>query len=197
MANVWDFRARLYDVCEGSGLRRGPSKAEVFHDMIGRVLFVAIGTGADIAHFPAGREIIAIDISQAMLRRAESRRSRYVGRLDLVEADATKLPFADGGFDTVATSCTLCSVPEPVRALQELYRVLRPGGRLLMFEHVRSRNSLLGLALDLMTVWTRRAGTEMNRDTVGNVLKAGFQILRVESVYLDIILAIRGRKPLG
>lgn len=195
MAGVWDLRARLYDVCEASSIRRGPAKEALFREMKGRALFVAIGTGVDIPHFPPGQEIVAVDISKEMLRRAEARRASYSGKLQLVEADATNLGFSDASFDTVATSCTFCSVPDPVRALRELFRVLRPDGRLLMFEHVRSRNPILGLTLDLMTLWTRRAGTEMNRDTVGNILKAGFEITRIDSVYLDIILAIRGRKP--
>jgi ubiquinone/menaquinone biosynthesis C-methylase UbiE len=195
MPKIWDLRARLYDVCEASSIRRGPAKAALFREMKGRVLFVAIGTGVDIPHFPPGHEIVAVDISKEMLRRAEARRASYAGNLQLVEADATSLGFPDASFDTVATSCTFCSVPDPVHALRELFRVLRPGGRLLMFEHVRSRNPILGLTLDLMTLWTRRAGTEMNRDTVGNILKAGFEITRIDSVYLDIILAIRGRKP--
>ncbi len=108
--------------------------------------------------------------------------------------DAAHLGFADASFDTAVTSCTMCSVPDPVRALQELCRVLRPGGSLLMFEHVRSRNPVLGLVLDWMTLWTRWSGTEMNRDTVQNVAQAGFRIMSIESVYLDIILAIRGTK---
>lgn len=195
MPKIWDLRARLYDVCEASSIRRGPAKAALFREMRGRVLFVAIGTGADIRHFPPGREIVAIDISREMLRRAEARRARYDGLLELVEADATKLEFSNGSFDTVVTSCTLCSVPDPIRALRELYRVLRPDGYMLMFEHVRSRNPVLGLTLDLMTLWTRQAGTEMNRDTLENVRLAGFQVAGVESVYLDIILAIRAVRP--
>jgi hypothetical protein len=63
-----------------------------------------------------------------------------------------------------------------------------------MFEHVRSRNPVFGLTLDLMTLRTRRLGTEMNRNTVANVPKAGFVIERIDSVYLDIIVAIHGRK---
>lgn len=108
--------------------------------------------------------------------------------------DAAHLGFADASFDTAVTSCTMCSVPDPVRALQELYRVLRPGGSLLMFEHVRSRNPVFGLALDLMTLWTRWSGTEMNRDTVQNAVAAGFRIMSIESAYLDIVLAIHGTK---
>ncbi|MCK6485889.1 MAG: methyltransferase domain-containing protein [Phycisphaerae bacterium] len=195
MPGVWELRAKLYDVCEGSTLRRGPAKAALFRDMEGRVLFVAVGTGVDITQFPPGHQIVAVDINKEMLRRATRRQKSYYGDLQLVEADAMNLMFPDGSFDTAVTSCTFCSVPDPVRALRELYRVLRPGGKLLMFEHVRSRNPVFGLTLDLMTLWTRRLGTEMNRDTVGNVIKAGFEITRIDSVYLDIILAIRGRKP--
>lgn len=191
MSRIWDLRARFYDVCEGSQLRRGPHKAALFEGMSGRVLFEAIGTGVDIQHFPPGREIVAIDISDEMLLRARPRVERYRGRLDLVRMDAQELAFADDSFDTAVTSCTMCSVPDPLRALREIRRVLRPGGQLLMFEHVRSRNRVLGLVLDLMTLWTRLSGTEMSRDTLRNVELAGFDIGSVQSVYLDIIIAIR------
>lgn len=195
MSTIWDRRARLYDVCEGSQLRRGTAKAKLFDHMQGRVLFVAIGTGVDIRFFPPHHEIFAADISQEMLRRAERRRMHYDGSLELVQADVMNLGFADESFDTVITSCTMCSVPDPVQALRELHRVLRPGGSILMFEHVRSRSAVFGLMLDLMTVWTRLGGTEMNRDTLGNARKAGFEITRIESAYLDIILALHGVRP--
>ena len=195
MASVWDIRASFYDVCEASDYRRGPQKAELFNDMRGRVLFAAVGTGVDIRHFPPGHSIAAIDISDRMLRKAERRARLYRGHLELCLADAQNLKYPDASFDTVVTSCTMCSVPDPVLAFREFYRVLRPGGCLLMFEHVRSRNPILGLALDLMTIWTRLWGTEMNRDTLANARAAGFQITHIASVYLDIILAIRALKP--
>ena len=194
MSTVWDRRAKLYDLFEGSDLRRGPAKAALFRKMAGRVLFVAVGTGVDIRHFPPARQIVAIDISGEMLRRAEDHRKSYGGVLSFVQADALRLCFRDESFDTVVTSCTLCSVPNPMRALQELRRVLRPEGRILMFEHVRSRNRILGLALDLMTLVARRGGTEMNRDTLGNAMTAGFRIAQVESVFLDVILSIHAVK---
>ena len=195
MATLWDFRAKLYDICEASDYRRGPHKAALFKEMRGRVLFVAAGTGIDIKHFPPGQTIVAIDISEKMLAKAKKRACDYPGKIVLVQADAQNLKFRDAVFDTVATSCTLCSVPDPLRALRELYRVLRPGGRLLMFEHVRSRNTLFGLALDVMTWWTRLTGTRMNRDTVAAAHKAGFQLTGIESVHMDIILTIQGIKP--
>jgi ubiquinone/menaquinone biosynthesis C-methylase UbiE len=195
IAGLWNLRAHFYDFCEGSVLRRGPHKAALFREAVGRILFLAVGTGLDIKHFPPGRDIVGIDISSEMLRRAEPRRRQYRGNFELLQADAQNLCLPDGSFHSAVTSCTMCSVPDPVRALKEVYRVLKPGGRLLMFEHVRSRNAILGLALDAMTLWTRIGGTEMNRDTIRNVLTAGFRIQRVESAYLDIVLAIRAGKP--
>ena len=191
MSIAWNWRVRLYDFREASCFRRGAAKAALFADMRGKVLFVAAGTGTDFATFPPGMDITAIDISDEMLRRAANRARGYRGKLRLLNADAMALPFPDASFDTAATSCTMCSVPHPVRALRELHRVLRPDGRLLMFEHVRSRQCLLGWTLDLMTLWTRRTGTEMNRDTLTNTRAAGFRITDVQSAYLDIILAVR------
>lgn len=191
MSIAWNWRVRFYDFREASCFRRGPAKAALFADMRGRVLFVAAGTGTDFAAFPPGMDITAIDISDEMLRRAARRARVYAGDLRLLKADALALSFPDASFDTAVTSCTMCSVPDPVLALRELHRVLRPHGRLLMFEHVRSRQCLLGWTLDLMTLWTRRTGTEMNRDTLANTTTAGFRIMDVQSVYLDIILAVR------
>lgn len=194
ITTIWDKRARLYDTFEASALRRGPAKETLFREMKGRVLFIAVGTGIDIQHFPPGREMVALDISEAMLRRAAPRAQKYPGSFHLVRMDALKLGFADESFDTVATSCTMCSVPDPQQVLREIYRVLRPGGKLLMFEHVRSRNLMLALTLDWMTLFTRRRGTEMNRRTVETAIAAGFHITNVEPVFLDIILAIQAEK---
>ena len=91
MSRIWDLRARLYDVCEGSDLRRGPAKAELFRHMRGRALFVAVGTGLDIKRFPPCLEIVGIDISEAMLRRADPRAHRYAGNLKLLHMDAMGL----------------------------------------------------------------------------------------------------------
>jgi len=195
MATVWDLRAKLYDYCEASELRRGPYKSALFRDAVGRVLLVAVGTGVDVKHLPPGCEVVGIDISEGMLRRACARHECQGRSLRLVRTDALALCFPDDSFDTVVSSCTMCSVPDPLRALGEIYRVLRPGGQLLMFEHVRSRNAVLGLVLDAMTSLSRRSGTDMNRETLAHTLSAGFRIARVDSVFLDIILSVRAIKP--
>jgi ubiquinone/menaquinone biosynthesis C-methylase UbiE len=191
----WDLRARAYDALEASDLRRGPSKARLFSRIRGRTLFLGIGTGIDIRHFPPGADVTGIDLSQEMIRRAKQRCAAYPGSLKLLRMDAMHLGFRDDCFDTVVTSCTLCSVSNPAHVLAELYRVLRPGGIFLFLEHVMSTDPLLGLALNWMTLSTRRSGTAMNRDTLSAVKAVGFEIENIESVFLDIILSARTLKP--
>lgn len=132
-----------------------------------------------------------------MLERAARKASAYPGTVELQVMDVCELEFPDNTFDTVATVCTFCSVPRPVVGLRELHRVLKPGGQILMFEHVRSNIGPLGIFLDLMTPLSRRIGPDLNRNTVGNVQRAGFRLRREENVYLDIVKIIEAVKPLA
>lgn len=191
--DVWALRSRVYERMEASDRRRWAAKRRLFARSRGRTLLVAAGTGIDFYHLPSGN-VVAIDFSPAMLERARRRVTDGPAHVTLLRADALCLPFQDETFDTVLTSCTMCSVPRPAVALAEIRRVLRWDGRLLMFEHVRSRQFLLGLTLDLMTLWTRLTGTDMNRDTLGTVAEAGFRLLKIEPVFLDIIVAAEAQK---
>jgi len=191
----WDTASRTFDwFTFADDHRLGPHKRRLFSKIRGATLMVAAGTGNDFKFFPPGRHIVAIDISPQMLERAAQKAAAYQGTIELQVMDVCELPFPDASFDTVVTVCTFCSVPKPVAGLRELYRVLRPSGQLLMFEHVRSKISPFGIFLDLMTPLSRRLGPELNRDTVGNVQKAGFQIRREENVYLDIVKIIEAVK---
>jgi ubiquinone/menaquinone biosynthesis C-methylase UbiE len=191
----WDAASRNFDLFSyGDDRRLGPHKRRLFEKMQGAALMLATGTGNDFRFFPPGRSIVAIDISAKMLERAAKKAGVYEGTIELRQMDACQLEFADNTFDTIVTVCTFCSVPKPVLGLRELYRVLKPGGQILMFEHVRSRIGPLGVFLDLMTPLSRRLGPDLNRDTVGNVQKAGFRIRREENVYLDIVKAVEGVK---
>jgi ubiquinone/menaquinone biosynthesis C-methylase UbiE len=104
------------------------------------------------------------------------------------------LGFADNSFDSVVTSCTFCSVPDPVLGLKELRRVIKPGGKLLMFEHVRSDIFWMGPMMDLLTRLSRRFGPDLNRRTGENIVKAGFKLTREVNIYLDMVKLFEGVK---
>jgi len=191
----WDSASRTFDFFSFAEDRRlGAEKQRLFAKMRGAALMVGVGTGNDFKFFPPNMHVAAIDISPKMLERAAKKAPAYSGTIDLREMDVCNLDFPDASFDTVASAFTFCSVPRPVEGLVELRRVLKPGGQLLMFEHVRSRIGPFAILMDLMTPLSRRAGPELNRDTVGNVEKAGFRLRRVENVYLDVVKAIEATK---
>lgn len=125
-----------------------------------------------------------------MLKQATKKAEKYSGNLELKEMDARKLSFESSTFDQIFTSCTFCSVPDPVRGLRELNRVLKPEGELRMFEHTISRHFPFQQLLNLMNPVAEKIGPSLNRDTIENVKKAGFDIKEVNNVYLDIVKTI-------
>ncbi len=193
----WDSAAKLYDLTGGFGPEKRwlPHKRRLFAGMYGKVLFVAAGTGLDFAAFPPQREVVAIDISAGMLEKARARAAAYQGELELRQMDVHQMDFAAASFDQVYTSCTFCSVPDPVAGLRALRHVLKPGGQLSMFEHTGSRTFPFGLMLNLMNPLCRHLGPEVNRNTEANVEAAGFVIEKVTDVYLDVVKTIEARSP--
>ena len=148
----WDRASVGFDVLNAFGAEKrwAPTKHEFFGAMRGKVLFVAVGTGLDIPYFPSDLDIVGIDISDRMLARARPRAEAYHGRLELRHLDVHEMDHGPETFDQVFTSCTFCSVPDPVRGLESVRRVLKPGGELRMFEHTGSRHFPFNLLLHLM-----------------------------------------------
>ena len=158
-----------------------------------RVLEVGVGTGRNMRHYPPGVSVVAADFSPKMLARAVRRARQHRTDVQLALMDAQALAFADASFDVVVTTCVFCSVPDPVLGLQEVRRVLRPDGRILLMEHVRSRLPVLGRLMDwLNPVSVRLQGVNINRDTVANVERAGLQVRCADNLLLDIFKLIDG-----
>ncbi|GMT41881.1 MAG: methyltransferase type 11 [bacterium] len=184
----WDKASKSFDKFTGGDKRRyGKFKRELFAKASGKIMLVAAGTGQDFILFPPGLDITAIDFSPKMLEKARERAALYNGSLKVAQADVQQLEYPEQTFDTVVTSCTFCSVPDPVKGFMEIHRVLKPDGKLLMFEHVRPQNFLLGLMMDISTTVAKRFGPEINRRTGENVRKAGFKLTREFNIYLDMV----------
>jgi len=193
----WNKAAATFDLMAGRGAenRWKPFKQELFRQMEGKILFIALGTGLDIPRFPSGQTITAIDISPKMLEVAQPRIAAYNGELQAQVMDVHDMSFEDNSFDQVFTSCTFCSVPRPIDGLRQLRRVLKPGGELFMFEHTGSRYYPFKIMMDLMTVLFARFGPDMNRATVTNVEAAGFQLREVNNLFLDVVKVIKAVNP--
>ncbi|MDQ6878706.1 MAG: class I SAM-dependent methyltransferase, partial [Candidatus Dormibacteraeota bacterium] len=112
------------------------SRAWVCSKAAGETLEVGVGTGLNLPFYPADVQLTGIDVSSAMLAIARRRANDLDHAVELREADAHALPFPDGSFDTVVCTFSLCAIPDERRAVSEMKRVLRPGGRLLLADHV-------------------------------------------------------------
>jgi ubiquinone/menaquinone biosynthesis C-methylase UbiE len=181
-STVYDRVAPIYDLytapMEALGSRR--ARRRLFGRARGRVLELGIGTGLNLSSYPTPIELTGVDISARMLARARRRASGLglVARLEV--ADIEQLPFADGSFDSVTAACVFCSVGDPVRGLREAARVVRADGCVLLYEHVRPVNPVLGWLADRLSPLTRALmGPELNRPTERNVEAAGLRIVEV------------------
>jgi len=161
----------------------------------GRVLEVAIGTGLNLAHYPADVTITGIELSPAMLAIAKQRASDLGRDVDLHTGDAQALPFPDGSFDTVVCALSLCTIPDPVTAIGEMRRVLIPGGRLLLLDHIASTWPPIRAAQWLLERVTIRAGEHFTRRQLPLVEAAGFELVEVERLKAGSIERITARKP--
>lgn len=179
---VYDRSARFYDLIEAPMDRMGGAdrRRRVLSGARGRILEVGIGTGLNLEHYPAGVELVGVDISSKMLDKARERAQRLRRNVVLEVADVEALPHPNASFETVTATCVFCSVADPVQGLREVRRVVKPDGRVRLLEHVRPRNPLLGKLFDILSPITRRlVGPEINRRTEGNLRAAGLEIVDV------------------
>lgn len=157
------------------------------------VLEVGAGTGLNFVYYPSGVSGVATEVSREMLKLA-GEKSRPE-RVSLVQSRAEDLPFQSHSFAAAFATLVFCSVAEPVKGLAEMCRVVRPGGMVVLLEHVRPAG-VLGLLFDLMNVFTWRLFEDnVNRRTAELARKAGLEVIRIEKSRLGIINLIVCRTP--
>lgn len=200
-ASKYDRFSKVYDLFESPMERRAFSKyrERALGLVNGKVLEVGVGTGKNFQYYPRNVEVIGVDFSRGMLEKAERRR-RGLGlkNVRLLHMDVQNLEFEDSIFDTAVSTFVFCTVPDPVKGLREVYRVLKPGGKAIFLEHMKSESKLLNVPLYMMEPFMRAmTGTSMLRETQDNIEKAGFQIENVENLFFDIVRLIIARKPGG
>ncbi len=175
---------RLLASSEKAGL--GERRAALLAQASGRLLELGSGTGANLCHYPAAvTEVVLTEPDPHMARRLRERLAADPPPFayEVAEAGAEELPFDDDSFETVVSTLVLCTVEDPARAAAEIARVLRPGGMLLLFEHVRDPESATRARwqdrLERPWGWIL-GGCHPNRDTAATLSTAGFDVTGLE-----------------
>ena len=196
----WDKFAPRYDrgMRLPERLQFGGGREWVCTQATGDVLEVAVGTGLNLPHYPDGVTLTGVDLSPAMLGIARERADGLGRAIDLVEGDAQALPFSDATFDTVVCTLGLCGFPDDHAALAEMHRVLRPGGKLLLLDHIGSHHTLIHLGQRLLEKLTVRVlGDYQTRRPLPVVERLGFVVERAERRKAGTVERVAARKPVS
>ena len=193
ISEKYDQFARWYDLIEGIpdllGVRR--LRERLLRRASGKVLEVAVGTGKNLVYYPQGCRIAAVDVSNAMLDVGRTRAAKLSVNVSFSLADAAALPFPDKTFDTVVSSLTTCTFPNPVAALQEMTRVCRTDGKILLLEHGRSDREWIGRWQDRRAErHAKQLGCHWNREPQELARQAGFKILEAHRCFFGIFHVI-------
>lgn len=190
---AYDRVANLYDGLTSSvEWFVSKHRKEILQLTKGLTLEVGVGTGNSFKDYPIRQQIVAVDVSREMLRQAKNKLKSLGGDVALVLSDIQNLPFEDSVFETMFTSLVLCAVADPVHGLVEMRRVLAERGKLLMVEHVRSKNRLWGFLMDKLNPLVTPLDN-INRDTVENLKKTGWKVAEKNLVY-DVVKSIVAEK---
>ncbi|MFC4989255.1 class I SAM-dependent methyltransferase [Saliphagus infecundisoli] len=184
--------ALMERVQEFIGVRR--LRRRLLRRVSGTVLEVACGTGANFPYYPDGCEITAVDVSPEMMDIAKQRAEKLGLDIDFQLMDAETLAFPDEHFDTVVSTLTVCTYPDPIAALCEMERVCREGGRVLLLEHGRSDNRLVGRFQDVREqAHAKQLGCHWNREPLELVEQAGLCPIATRRTFLGIFHEIEAK----
>lgn len=198
LRRLWDKQAASYDAMMSTATTRFlvASRPWLCSRATGATLEVAMGTGLNFPHYPAGVELTGVEWSAQMLALARRRAQEIGMTADLHQGDAQALPFGDAHFDTVVCTYSLCAIPDDELALSEMARVLKPGGLLLLADHIGSTVwpiRAVQWLVDLVTVPLQ--GEHYGRRPLRHVRAMGFDVEQHERVSLGMIERFAARKP--
>jgi len=169
----------------------GPHRRALFSRARGRVLDVACGTGVNFPYLPPGVDLVGVDLSDEMVARAREAAADLDLRVAVHQADAADLAFEDGRFDTVVSSLSTCTFPDPVAVLREMGRVCAPDGRLLLLEHGRSRIGPIARFQEwLAPRHFERHGCRWTQRPARLVAEAGLEAVEVERSLLGVLTSM-------
>ena len=192
--------APFYDFLDGSFERKryAPIRGELFAGLTGRILDAGVGTGRNIPYYPAGAQVVGIDLSQAMLSQARARRDALGSDVPLAAMDVLRTGFADSSFDAVVASFVFC-VLKPDRqqaALEELGRIVRPGGEIRLLDYTWSRQPWRRFVMGLWAPWVRWAyGAGFDREPHRHVEPAGLELAESRFLIDDVVRFVVARRP--
>jgi ubiquinone/menaquinone biosynthesis C-methylase UbiE len=183
---------KWYDFFMGP-LERGKFKRvrrDLLQNATGKVLEIGSGTGVNFPLYRNADHVIAIEPSQHMIDQSQSRSQLAVVPIEMVNASAEKLPFEDHTFDTVVATLVFCTIPNVDEAINELKRVCKPNGKILLFEHVKMENTVLSSMQEGLTpLWKKICdGCCLNRETLKAFTSHGLKIERVDKFYKDLFI---------
>ena len=196
LSEKYDRFARWYDWVEGVPDLLGVSKLRrrLLRQASGRILEIAVGTGKNLRYYPQGCRITAVDVSKAMLDVARRRVDELSLSVSFLLTDAERLPFPDQGFDTVVSSLSTCTFPNPVSALREMARICKPTGRVLLLEHGRSDRERLGRWQDRHEDrFTKQLGCHWNREPLELAREADLRVVAARRTFFGIFHEIDAR----
>jgi ubiquinone/menaquinone biosynthesis C-methylase UbiE len=165
-------------------------RPQMFQGLSGRILDAGVGTGRNFPFYPAHSEVVGIDLSAAMLARAETRRPSAAAALELRQMDVTRMDFPDGSFDAAVASFLFCTLSDEAQipAMRELGRVVKPGGIIRSLVYTRPSRGLRRNITRLWAPWIAWAyGASYDRQTEKHASEAGLQLVESRFVYDELI----------
>jgi ubiquinone/menaquinone biosynthesis C-methylase UbiE len=171
-------------------------RAEAIIHAHGTTLEVGVGTGRNLPYYQPTVDLSAVDFSSGMLKIAKNKGKKIqLQALQFYEMDIENLAFGNNAFDTVVSTFVFCTVPDPMAGLREVYRVIRPGGKAIFLEHMKSRYAIVNVLLYMMNIFSvRLLGTSMTRETQANIEMAGFVLDATDNKLLDVVRLIIAHK---